>query len=354
MSGPAGLEPAPAGADRLAAATGALLLAVAGAVVVLGLVAATGAGTPGAVADPGPATTIGLPLARYLQALLGVLVVGWALVAVLAPEAPAVGRRALRALAPTAGALGAATAVVYLLRSSDLSGRPLPLVLSPQVQLAFVGLPQARAELLVLLAAVVLAAASRLPPAGRPLGAVGLLVLATAALLPPGFVGHSAAAADHETAVASVSVHLVAGALWVGGLAVLAVLVLADGRVPPAAALPVVRSFSTLALACVLVVGVSGVLNAALRVRPEDLLTSTYGLLLLAKTVALLVLVGLGWWHRRRSVAALERAGGAGTSAAAGRAAFVRLVVVELVVMALTVAAAVVLSRTPPPGLSGG
>jgi putative copper resistance protein D len=174
----------------------------------------------------------------------------------------------------------------------------------------------------------------------------GLLVVATAGLLPPAFVGHSAAAADHETAVASVSVHMVAAALWVGGLAVLAVLVLADRRVCAEAAMPTVAAFSTLALGCVLVVAASGVLNAALRVGPGDLLGSTYGLLLLAKTAGLVVLVALGWWHRRRSIAAMANDG--------GRAAFVRLVVVELAVMALVVAVAVVLARTPPPGVPGG
>lgn len=348
MSTRPGLEPAPpppaSGADRLTVATGALLLVVAGAVVVLGLVAATGAGTPGTIADPGPATTSGLPLARYLQALLGVLGVGCALVAALAPGDGPVRRRALQALSPTAAALAAVTVLVYLLRASDLSGRPLPLVLTPQVQQAFVGLPQARAELLVLLAAVVLAVTCRLRPAERDLGCAGLLGLATAALLPPGFVGHSAAATDHELAVASVSLHVVAGALWVGGLAVLAVLVLADRRVDVAAALPTVRSFSTLALAAVLVVGASGVLNAWLRVSTvEQLLGSAYGLLLVAKTLLLLVLVGFGWWHRRHGIARLAATG--------ERSAFVRVVLLELLVMVLTVAVAVVLSRTAPPGL---
>lgn len=339
--------PAPPGLDGLAVATGGLLLAVTGAVVVLGLVTVTGAATPSTLADPGPATTSGLPVARYLQALLGVLAVGCALVAALAPDAPHVRRRALAALAPTAGALGAATVLVYLLRASDLSGRPLPLVLSWQVQQAFLGLPQARAELLVLLAALVLAVASRLRAAHRGLVCAGLLALTTAALLPPGFVGHSAAAADHELAVATVSVHVVAGALWVGGLAVLAVLVLADRRVDVAAALPTVRSYSAVALAAVVAVAASGVLNASLRVGTvQQLLGSAYGLLLVTKAVLLLALVGFGWWHRRHSVLRLAEAG--------GRAAFVRLVVLELLVMVLTVAAAVVLSRTPPPPLPGG
>lgn len=334
----------PARPDPLAVATAATLLVVAGVVLVVGLLVPTGADAPRTLGDPGPATTAGLPVARYLQDLLGVLVVGCCVVAALAPDLDAVRERARRLLLPVAAAWGAVTVAVYLLTASDLSGRALPLVLSPQVQTAYLELPQARAQLLVLLAAVTLAVASRLVAgSGRGVHA-SLLAVASLGLLPPAFVGHSASAEDHEVAVASVSVHLVAGALWVGGLAVLAVVVLADRRVAVTDALPVVRSFSTLALGSVVVIGASGVLNGSLRVAsPEQLLGSAYGLVLLGKTLALLVLVGFGWWHRRRSIAAL--------SAGRGRALFVRLATVELLVMVLTVAAAVVLARTPPPGV---
>jgi len=274
-------------------------------------------------------------------------VVGCAVLAVLQPG-EAVARRARRLLTPAAATWAVVTAALYLLSASDLSGRPLPRILTPEVQQLFLTLPQARAQLLVVLAAVVLLLASRSRVRTGPWVARGLLAVATAGLLPPAFVGHSAATTDHETAVASVSVHLVAGAMWVGGLAVLAFLVLAHRRVGPAAALPTIRSFSTLALGCVVVLGATGVLDGALRVGPEDLLTSTYGLLLVVKALALAGLIGLGWGHRRRSITSITSI--TSTASAAGRAAFVRLVVVELAVMALTVAAAVVLARTPAPG----
>jgi putative copper export protein len=336
------------GPDPVATATAAALVCVAGAVMVVGLLTLTGADEPGTLADPGPATTVGLPLARYLQDLLGVLVVGAALLVALAsgPAATRLRARGRRLLGPLAGGWAAVTVVVYLLTASDLSGRTVPLILTPQVQNAFLSLPQARAQLLVLLAAGVLAVAARVLADAPPLAQRAMLAVATLGLLPPAFVGHSAAAEDHELAVASVSVHLVAGALWVGGLAVLAAAVLVDRRVRAEDALPVVRSFSTLALVCVVAVGSSGVLNGSLRISvPEQLLTTPYGLVLVGKAVALAVLVGFGWWHRARSIDAM--------AVAPGRSAFVRLVVAELVVMVLTVAAAVVLARTPPPGVPG-
>ena len=339
-----------AGPDRLLMLTTTVLVVTAGVVVVAGLQAATGTSTPSTFGDPGPLTTTGLPVARYLQSAAGTLVVGCAVLPVLQPG-QAVARRAHRLLTPAAATWASVTAALYLLTASDLSGRPLPRVLTPEVQQLFLTLPQARAQLLVVLAAVILLLASRSRVGTEPWVARGLLAVATAGLLPPAFVGHSAAATEHETAVASVSVHLVAGAMWVGGLAVLAVVVLADRRVGTAAALPTIRSFSTLALACVVVLGATGVLNGALRVGPEDLLRTTYGLLLVFKALALAGLVGLGWWHRRRSIASMTST--TSTASAAGRATFVRLVVVELAVMALTVAAAVVLARTPAPGVPG-
>lgn len=366
-----------AGPDRLVVLTTGALVVTTGVLVVAGLLAAIGAPAPSSLGDPGPLTTTGLPLARYLQDILGTLVVGCALLPVLQPGAGPgghpgegrshVSRRAHGLLAPFAGGWLAATAAVYVLVASDLSGRPVPEILTPEVQQLYLTLPQARAQLLVGLAAVVLAVAVTAGAGEDPWARRGLLAVATVGLLPPTFVGHAASAADHETAVASVSVHLVAGALWVGGLAVLAVLVLTDRRSPPRHAVALVRSYSTLALGCVVVVGASGVLSGALRIGPGELLTSAYGLLLLVKASGLAVLVGFGWWHRRRSISSMGGhhdtaagdAGGASPDSSTppvettGRAAFVRLVVVELVVMAMTIAAAVVLARTPPPGLPG-
>ncbi len=341
------------GPDRLVALTTTVLLVMSGAALVAGLLAAT-VPAPVALGDPGPLTTTGLPLARYLQDVLGALVVGCTLLPVLHADGD-LARRARALLAPTAAAWAVVTALVYVLTASDLAGRGVPRVLTLSVQQQFLSVPQAQAQALVLVCAVVLLVASRARVGRNPWVRRGLLVVATAGLLPPAFAGHSAAAADHGTAVASLAVHLVAASMWVGGLAVLAVLVLSDRRVGAGTALPLVRSYSSLALPCVVAVGASGVLNAALRVDPADVLTSPYGRLLLAKAGAVLALAAVGWWHRRRSITELAGASshGGGPWSELARATFVRLVVVELAVMALTVAAAVVLARTPPPGPTG-
>ena len=124
--------------------------------------------------------------------------------------------------------------------------------------------------------------------------------------------------------------------MWVGGLVTLVLLrpVLRGGALAT-----VVSRFSGLALAAVVVVSVSGVLNASTRLDGPADLASRYGLLVLAKVALVAVLAAAGWWHRRSLLPAL----------AAGRAVFWRLVTGELLVMAVTVGVAVALSGTSPP-----
>ncbi|MGH4009179.1 MAG: cytochrome c oxidase assembly protein, partial [Pseudonocardiaceae bacterium] len=92
---------------------------------------------------------------------------------------------------------------------------------------------------------------------------------------------------------------------------------------------------------CWIVMAASGVINALVRVPPDQLLTS-YGLLVLGKVTALLVLGVLGWQQRRIAVAAVVDRG--------DRAAILRLGGVEVLVMFATIGLAVALSQTAPPG----
>ncbi|GAA3135230.1 hypothetical protein GCM10020255_017330 [Rhodococcus baikonurensis] len=90
------------------------------------------------------------------------------------------------------------------------------------------------------------------------------------------------------------------------------------------------------------VIAISGVVNAAVRVPLTEVWSSTYGVLILAK-VAALVLTGLaGWRQRKVAIAELTKDPGDGRT-------FIRLAVVESVVLAVTVGIAVALGRTPPP-----
>ena len=157
-------------------------------------------------------------------------------------------------------------------------------------------------------------------------------------LLPLGLTGHSSAGGSHDVGTNSLLIHLIAGALWAGGLLALLIHALRGGEHADVAA----RRFSALALWCFVAMALSGVINALVRVRLSDLVSTTYGALVLVKVAALLTLGALGWQQRRRAVTALQNDPGA-------RGALIRLAVVEAVVFGLTFGVAVALGRTPPP-----
>ncbi len=161
------------------------------------------------------------------------------------------------------------------------------------------------------------------------------------ALWPIALTGHAAGSADHETAVDSLAVHLVSVSLWVGGLG--AVLLLWS-RLGVSAGTVIAR-FSRIATWCYVAVGLSGVLAATLRLTGFGDLTTRYGLILVAKAVALAALGVLGYRQRTAVVRALQ----ADPKDAPARGLAARLAVVELSVMGVAVGLATALARSQPP-----
>lgn len=166
----------------------------------------------------------------------------------------------------------------------------------------------ARLILLAIVAPLLAATLGRLPAAagrGRAmfLGSAGVLGVAGAATW---------AAADHAStgiqvpvAVFSDLVHLTAMGLWLGGLAMLLLVVSRPAPQTPAAdAVPAVRRFSQLALCCVGALVASGVYQAWRGVGSWAALSGTpYGRLVVLKIGGICILIGLGWmardWIRR-------------------------------------------------------
>jgi putative copper resistance protein D len=157
-----------------------------------------------------------------------------------------------------------------------------------------------------------------------------------AALLPTVLVGHPRSSAHPIIASVSVSAHVVAAALWVGGLAAIGWLA-AIGGARWGAALP---RYSRLALVCVVVLTLSGVLTSALRLNSiAELLTSKYGAIVTFKVVLLAGLVVAGWMQRRYVFAGTPML----------RRHFLVIAALELTTMTMAFALAVALARTPPP-----
>ncbi|NRQ32353.1 bifunctional copper resistance protein CopD/cytochrome c oxidase assembly protein [Nonomuraea sp. NN258] len=333
---------APRLAHVLPVAAGAVAAGVAAAALAVGLVSGGAARTVpiAGLADAGPLTRWGLPVAELAAGLSAVTTVGLLLMAsfllpgekgLLAPES----RRYARLAAWAALCWVAATALTALFTASDLMAVPVARLTGAQVLDFVANLPQGTTLLLVLIAAAGVAGFARDVVGVQ--GAAGLLGVAVLALLPPALTGHSASSPNHSLAVTGLGLHLVSVTLWAGGLLAVTMHALRGGRDLAIAA----SRFSRLALWCFAGTAVSGVASAAARLtEPGQLLTSSYGLLVLAKTAAVIVLGGCGLLHRRRTLAALR----------AGRPrAFARLAAGEVVVMAAVMGLAVALSRTAPP-----
>ena len=161
------------------------------------------------------------------------------------------------------------------------------------------------------------------------------LVIALLALVLPVFQSHSASSGSHALAIGSLVVHVVALALWVGGVFAIALLSDVDRIV----ALP---RFSQLALWAAIAVVISGVANAWARLDFSEAWTTSYARVIIVKALLTSVLIAIGFINRRE-LAKSEKTGWQ----------FLRkLIVVETLLMTLILILGSWLSGAQPP--SGG
>ncbi|WUI27333.1 bifunctional copper resistance protein CopD/cytochrome c oxidase assembly protein [Mycobacterium sp. NBC_00419] len=316
-------------AGTTAAGIGALSLAEA--------LAATG------LPDPGSVTSLGLPFARAAGEIAAVIAVGSFLLATffVPPQDSGVldvaGYRAVRLGTVASGIWTVCAALLVPLTISDVSGQPLVDHLNP-VQLwsvtSLVDTAGAWRWTAFLALAVTLAGTAVLRWGWTPFLLAGSLLT----LVPLGLTGHSSAGGAHDLATNSLMIHLIAGALWAGGLLAVLAHAIRGGEHADLAA----RRFSAVALWCFVAMACSGVINAFIRIRFADLFTTEYGWLIVAKIVALSALAVLGWRQRRSAVAALQ-------ADPDNRRPLIRLASIEALVFGLTFGIAVGLGRTPPP-----
>jgi putative copper resistance protein D len=313
----------------------------------LGLVVAlvVGGDRPRVATDGLPEASLavqwGLPVVRTLVDLLAAATVGLLLAAaVLVPSpkdllslAPA---RAARLASWLAWAWAVAALVVLVLSYAETFATGLAASLDATALLSFVGQSEQGAAWLVSASFAAFAGVVA-READRPLGAWSALLLALAAALPPAVTGHAATAGNHDLATSSLVVHVVSVLLWVGGLIGLVWYARSGGRHLAGAA----HRYSGLALWAFVGVGVSGTVNALIRLGGlENLFTTAYGAVVLLKVVAFVVLGVVGWAHRRRTLPQLD---------AGAPRAFTRLAAVEACIMAATVGIAVGLAGLTPP-----
>ena len=314
----------------------------------IGALSLTDALTATGLPNPGPATTLGLPFVRAAGEIAGVTAVGGFLFAAffVPPQdsgvLDAAGYRALRIGTVASGLWAVCAALLVPLTISDVSGHPLREHLNPVELWRVVGLvdtANAWRWTAGLALGVTVASVSVLRWSWTP----ALFALALLTLVPIGLTGHASVGGSHDLATNSLLIHLVAGALWAGGLLVLLAHALRGGEHADVAA----RRFSRVALWCCVAMALSGGINALLRVRPADLFSTPYGWLVVVKACALIALGAIGWRQRRTAVTALQ-------ADPRARRPLIRLALVEAMVFGATFGVAVGLGRTPPPvGLAG-
>lgn len=134
-------------------------------------------------------------------------------------------------------------------------------------------------------------------------GKVITLLPAAILLLTQSLLSHSAAETQWIAPVIADWVHLTFAALWLGGVAVLAIVIMSvpynERERLKELGLAITR-FSPLAMFSVIAIGISGVAQSASLVGSTDALFSTaYGRVLLIKAGLLIILVGSGIFHQQ-------------------------------------------------------
>jgi putative copper resistance protein D len=310
------------------------------AVVAVVLIAwMTGLTNPLLLGDPGAVVRWGLPALKAATNVAMAVAIGGSVFAAfaLADKSRELGR-ALNVVAGASVAWVLIGSVSYLFTYLSITGSPLSFDASftAGLQLFITQIALGQSLALNLVGGAVLATLAlvvRSLKAAFWLAAIGL-----ASIVPLAVSGHAASTGNHAMAVNSIGMHLVAVVIWVGGL--VAVTIVARGEAVEQQRTLLAR-YSTLALAAFALTAVSGTVSALTRISVAQLVSTTYGLLVLAKIVALILLGCLGAAYRLKLLRRVDQS--------TGNRTFWNLAAAELALMGLAIGLATALSRTGSP-----
>jgi copper transport protein len=178
--------------------------------------------------------------------------------------------------------------------------------------------------------------------------------LASAVVISGGLVSHSASAAEGRAlALGAEALHLLAMALWVGGLVGFALAFTAPAAAvsEPRRLVLAIPTFSQLAIPAVGALGVTGLLLARLHLAAwGELVRTPYGRWLAAKLVVFAAMLALGAYHQRRVHSRLRDLLARGTGDAATVTRFRRSLRTEAALGLAALGLAAFLGATGPPG----
>jgi len=321
-------------------AVGPAILLIAALIALVAALAYGGGAAPLQIADAGPVVRWGLPIAKLAVNLAAAVMAGSLVTALFTLRA---GERPFDTALDLAS-IGAAVFTVssavtgFLTFVNVMNATPsADAIFGEQLGRFLMDTELGRTWLITTLAGATLTV---LTFVARSWTATLLIaVLSMAALVPMGTQGHSGELSSHNLATASLVLHIIAAAVWLGGLVLL---VLLRPRMARTELVDALSRYSSIALVAFVVVAVSGTVRAAVSVVTFEGLFSRYGGILLVKVVALLLLGVLGAWYRTRIIRSMR-----GSDAVTRR--FWMLVVLELALMGIASGAAAALARTATP-----
>ena len=326
---------------RISRASGPALLVLVAFAALLAALKFGGAADAPLVVDPGEVVRWGLPVTKMLNNIGAAVTIGTLFLTcfALSREKPEF-ERAMDIAAGAAGFWAVAAAATSFF--TFLSVANVPVTFDDQFgkTLAFF-LTNTELGVAWLTTTLIAAGVTVLAFALRNIWTlVALTLLAGGGLSPIAQQGHAAGASGHDAAVTDLALHLEGASVWLGGLVALVLLrsTLENGRIGV-----VLARYSSVAIVCFVVVAVSGVGSAALRLGDWAALTTGYGVLVLVKTLALVALGLFGVVQRRWLVGRMS------THPAATNRFFWWFVSAELAFMGLASGVAAALGRTATP-----
>ena len=336
-----------------------------------------------AMSEVGPVTQVAFWFDRWVGyvaiavalGLLAFLVLLWApLLAgrreTLAPRAEDTGRRLTRllVLAVLAGILASFLAIPLqgaTAAGTDFWGALKPEVFREVIDTRYGTVMVVRLLALLALVPAVIAAArlARDPDLARkPLVLAGLAIPSAVLAATPALGGHASTQHPIWLLTTSDILHVISMSVWVGGLVALVLLLpvatrgIGAARERTGVLVDFLLRFSTVALIAVVVIAVSGTIQAIVEVNSFPALIDTaFGRAVLIKIILFGGLIWLGAKNRRRVIPALvERREGGETPGAPGVRARRNLRIEVVLVMAVLAVTAALVSYPPPTATQNG
>ncbi|MBJ7432938.1 MAG: bifunctional copper resistance protein CopD/cytochrome c oxidase assembly protein [Microbacteriaceae bacterium] len=292
-----------------------------------------GASHASGLGDTGDLVRWGAPILKMIASLAGGLVIGGLGVAlfVLPPGTPA--NRTLN-LILGAGIVWTLSLVVYIFFTYfTVVGTELSFDDGFDANFGFFLTETSLGRLLLTATGLSLVATTVVAIARRPFWLAVAFLVAVASAWPFAEMSHSGTMANHGLAINSLVLHIVFVSLWTGGLTT-TVVAMAFG----ANRTDALRRYSSIALLSIAIVAITGTASAIIRIGTFDNLGSEYGILILVKATAVVILALLGARWRKAIIPHLDS-----TRGVAGFA------LLETAILGVVVGLATGLARTAPP-----